>query len=94
MCWNREYRLKTFAKREQSPIRRNQKQETPARDLCRFLVGVSFLFGLYGGRVLAVEAASTWSLRNIDDAAIRHVPDTGGRLVVVSARLYDQADGL
>lgn len=43
---------------------------------------------------MAVEAASTWSLRNIDDAAIRHVPDTGGRLVVVSARLYDQADGL
>ena len=33
---------------------------------------------LYGGRVLAVEAAATWSLRNIGDAAIRHVPDTGG----------------
>ena len=34
---------------------------------------------LYGCRVLAVEAAATWSLRNIGDAAIRHVPDTGGK---------------
>ena len=65
-----------LAKREQPPIRREPKQETPARYLIRFLVGVSFLFGLYAVNLLA------------------QVFDGGGRLVVVSARLYDQTDGL
>jgi hypothetical protein len=58
--------------------KRELKQETPASYLIRLLVGVSFLFGRYGGQLLTA----------------RQMLPTGGRLATVSARLCGQTDGL
>ena len=55
--------MEKLAKRERPPIRRHLKQETPASYLIRLLVGVPFLFGLYGGQLLTA----------------RQMPPTGGK---------------